>query len=93
MGNGLLVSISKEVPTILDIGEEVIEILQGNNYKGCPTIQIKASKAVGITGAHLLQKAYFERDKLREEIKQLREQNEYLINQRIQERNNENEQT
>lgn len=86
MGNGLIVTISKDIPTILDVGNETVEILQGNDYKGNPTIQIKASKSVGITGAHLLQKAYFERDKLRIEVEQLRIENEYLINQRIKER-------
>lgn len=86
MGKGLIVTITKDVPTILDFDGQTVEIVEGNEYKGQTTIHIKAEKNVGITGAHLLQKAYFERDKLKEEVKQLREQNEYLINQRIQER-------
>lgn len=89
MGNGLIVTITKDIPTILDIEGKAIEITQGNNYKGQTTIFIKASRDIGITGAHLLQKAYFERDKLKKENELLKKENEYLINQRIKERNNE----
>ena len=80
MSYGLLVTISKDVPTILNLGEEIIEIRKGNNRNGQTTIQIKASKDVGITGSHLLQKAYFERDKLKIELYELKLKYENLLN-------------
>jgi hypothetical protein len=87
MGNGLIVSISKTVPTILDIEGKSVTITQGNDFRGQTTIQIKADKAVGITGAHLLQKAYWERDKALSELAELKKQYDFLINKRIEERN------
>lgn len=87
-GKGLIVTVTKDVPVVLNWGDEVIEILRGNDYKGDVTLQIKASKDVGITGAHLLQKMIFERQKLNIELENLRKENEYLIDQRIKERSN-----
>lgn len=86
MGSGLIITISKDIPTILNLGDQVIEIYKGNDYKGQTTIQVKAAKDVGITGAHLLQKAYWERDKLIEELKEVQEKYEFLIDQRIKEK-------
>jgi len=85
-GGGLIVTLSKEVPTILNCGDEIVEILWNDEFKGSPTIFIKASKDVGITGAHLLQKAYFERDKLIAELKKVQEQYDYMIEQRMNEK-------
>lgn len=83
---GLIVSISKDVPTLINVGDEVIEIYEANLYKGRTAIQIKASKAIGITGAHLLGKCYFEREKLIGELKELQAKYDYLIEQRMNQR-------
>lgn len=91
MTYGLIVTISKEVPTILNLGDQVIEIYKGNNFKGQTTIQVKASKDIGITGAHLLQKAYFERDKLQTELDELKKLYEHLIDERTKARGYSNE--
>lgn len=88
MGKGLLVTIDKDIPTIVNCGDEVIEIIWTNMFQGKPVIQIKASKDVGITGAHLLQKAYFERDKLKIDLKEAQSKYDFLIDQRIKEKNN-----
>ena len=83
---GLLVTISKDVPTILNYDDHVIEILRGNDFKGQVTLHIKAPKEIGITGSHIIQKLIWERTKLEEERDQLKKENEFLINQRIKER-------
>lgn len=73
MGNGLLVTLSQEFPTILNLGDESIEIvLSEKKWDGNPIVWIKASKDVGITGAHLLKKSHLERQKLEIEIKELK---------------------
>lgn len=82
MSNGLIVTLDKDIPTILNCGDEVIEIVWHKNTNGKPMVQIKASKEVGITGAHLLQKAYFERDKLRKDLEEVQTQYDFLIDQR-----------
>lgn len=69
----MIVTLSKEIPTILNCGDETVELRWNNSWKGQPTVFVKASKDVGITGAHLLQKSYFERDKMKEEIERLQE--------------------
>ena len=88
MGNGLLVTIEKDIPTMLNCGEEMVEIVWYKMNEGKPVIQIKASKSVGITGAHLLQKAYFERDKLKTDLEDVQKKYDFLIDQRIKEKNN-----
>lgn len=85
MMGGLLVTLSADYPTILNVGDETVEIiLTGKQWKGSPTINIVASKDVGITGAHLLQKAHFERTKLELRVKELEMELNQLLKAKLQ---------
>jgi hypothetical protein len=71
MAKGLLVTLSNEFPTILNLGEETIEIIWNGKWNGKPSVFIKANENVGITGAHLLEKARRENIELKFRIEQL----------------------
>lgn len=86
---GLLITLNDETPTILDMAGEQIEIyLHHKIWTGFPTIWIKASKEVEITGSHLLNKVNWERKKLAIELKELKEKYECLLSKYNELKNN-----